>query len=497
MLGLPEQVRGADFAVDAVVGDDQRLRRSREQIDADAAEQLALRFRYIGVAGADDHVDWFDALGAERHGGDGLHAAEHVDLVGAAEMHGGDDRGMRPALVGRGAGDDAGDAGDARGNDRHMCGRDHRVAPARHVAADRVHRDVAVAEHDAGQRLHLQVMHRLFLLLREIAHLRLRELDVVEVAFRHLRNRALDLLRAQAEIRRRPVIELLRQIFDGPVLARIDLGENALHRLAHFRVGGLDRARVHSALEPAGHGVSPLSYPSPFQGRVGPRSGPGWGHIAFRTPPGSLRSPPSPEGEGCFLFNRLRIDRRAGAAGDDQRWPAEEELVDAVFGAVLGELLEIEDLAHAQAHGRDHHPVPGLVGFLGLVRPHLDAPGVRADRGDLLLLAPVAILELHARRIAAGIAAPVALLLAALHLSGAHDDEVATADLDVLILGAFVEFVIGDAFAVLEPVDAAMPRDVEQYAAADHLALGVLDAEHGEAARVDELGVMAVIGLVL
>ena len=57
MLGLAEQVGGADLAVDAVVGDDQRLGRPGEQVDADAAEQLALGFRHIGVAGADDHVD--------------------------------------------------------------------------------------------------------------------------------------------------------------------------------------------------------------------------------------------------------------------------------------------------------------------------------------------------------------------------------------------------------------------------------------------------------
>ena len=112
MLGLAEQVGGADFAVDAVVGDDQRLGRAGEQVDADAAEQLALGFRHIGVAGADDHVDRLDRLGAERHGGDRLHAAEHIDLVGAAEMHGGDDRRMRPALERRRAGDDALHAGD-------------------------------------------------------------------------------------------------------------------------------------------------------------------------------------------------------------------------------------------------------------------------------------------------------------------------------------------------------------------------------------------------
>ena len=45
--------------------------------------------------------------------------------------------------------------------------------------------------------------------------------------------------------------------------------------------------------------------------------------------------------------------------------------------------------------------------------------------------------------------------------------------------------------------DAAEARDVEQHAAPDHLALGILDAEHGKAARVDQLGVVAVIGLVL
>src|SRR5690349_4164152 len=141
-------------------------------------------------------------------------------------------------------------------------------------------------------------------------------------------------------------------------------------------------------------------------------------------------------------FNRLRVDRASRAAGDDQRRAAEEELVDAVLDAVLGELLQIEDLAHAQAHGRDDDPVPRLVGVAGLVRPHLDAPGVGADRSDLLVLAPIAVLELDARRVTAGIAAPVLLGVAALHLSGADDDEIALPDLDVLCPRALVELVI-------------------------------------------------------
>src|SRR5580704_13456135 len=144
------------------------------------------------------------------------------------------------------------------------------------------------------------------------------------------------------------------------------------------------------------------------------------------------------------LFDRLRVDRRAGAAGDDERRTAEEEFVDAVLVAILGEFLEVEDLTHAQPHGRDHHPVPRLVGFRGFIRPHLDAPGIGADRRDFFFLAPVAVLELDARRVAAGITAPLLLADTALHLPGADQHEIAAADRDVLILGAFVELVVGN-----------------------------------------------------
>ena len=253
VLGLAQQIGGADFAVDAVVGDHQRLGRSREQVDADAAEQLALGLRHIGVAGTDDHVDRRDGLGAERHRRHGLHAAEHVDLVGAAEVHRRDDRRMRAALERRRAGDDAFDARDARGDDRHVRRGDHRIAPARHVAADRVHRDVAVAEDDAGQRLDLQVLHGVLLLLREVTDLGLGEPDVVEVSLGDLRNGLLDLGRRQAEILRLPIVELLRQLADGGVLLLVDLREDAFDGAAHGGVRGLDRAGVHPALEKASH----------------------------------------------------------------------------------------------------------------------------------------------------------------------------------------------------------------------------------------------------
>src|SRR5262249_46015195 len=83
---------------------------------------------------------------------------------------------------------------------------------------------------------------------------------------------------------------------------------------------------------------------------------------------------------------------------------------------------------------------------------------------------------------------------AALHLSGANDDEVAAADLDLLLLGALVELVVGNGFTVLEPVDAAEARDVEQHAAPRHLVLGMLDSQHVQPFCIDQL---CVIGLVL
>ena len=57
MLGLAQQIGGADLGIDAVVGDDQRLGRPGEQIDADAAVELPLGLRHVGVAGTHQHVD--------------------------------------------------------------------------------------------------------------------------------------------------------------------------------------------------------------------------------------------------------------------------------------------------------------------------------------------------------------------------------------------------------------------------------------------------------
>src|SRR5262249_58677373 len=59
-------------------------------------------------------------------------------------------------------------------------------------------------------------------------------------------------------------------------------------------------------------------------------------------------------------LDRQGVDRRADRTGDRDRGGDEQELVDLVGRAVVGELLEIEDLAHGHADDRDRDPVPAL-----------------------------------------------------------------------------------------------------------------------------------------
>ena len=62
MFGLAEEVGRAHLAVDAVVGDDERLGRAGKEIDPDAAEELALRLGHKGVAGPNQHIDGRDRV---------------------------------------------------------------------------------------------------------------------------------------------------------------------------------------------------------------------------------------------------------------------------------------------------------------------------------------------------------------------------------------------------------------------------------------------------
>ena len=55
--------------------------------------------------------------------------------------------------------------------------------------------------------------------------------------------------------------------------------------------------------------------------------------------------------------------------------------------------------------------------------------------------------------------------------AGAHQHDVALADLDALLLGRRLQLVLADGLAHVEPALALEVGDVEQHAAADHLVL--------------------------
>src|SRR6266540_1379629 len=177
------------------------------------------------------------------------------------------------------------------------------------------------------------------------------------------------------------------------------------------------------------------------------------------------------------LFDGKRVGGRPDRAGNRDRRRDEQEFVNFVGGAVLGELLHVEDLAHGHSHHRDRDPVPGLVDAgLGLVGPHLAAPGVACEGRKLGALDPFQRLEGEPRRVPSRIAVPAARFQLRFHLPGAHDDEIAALHLHVLRFGRAVEVGAGDGVAVLEDLPAERARHVEKHAAADHPVLGLLDA---------------------
>src|SRR5262249_27589654 len=154
---------------------------------------------------------------------------------------------------------------------------------------------------------------------------------------------------------------------------------------------------------------------------------------------------------------------RTGTTGNDQWRAAEEEFEDAIAGAILRQLPQVEHLSHVEAHGGDDDPVPGLGDVLALVRAPLYAPGIGAEPRPPHVVEPVAGLELEARSIAAGIAAPLAAPLARLHLPGAHQHEVALADLDPLRLGTGIEIRGGNALTIGQRFDALEARHIQQH----------------------------------
>src|SRR3954466_10684607 len=174
-----------------------------------------------------------------------------------------------------------------------------------------------------------------------------------------------------------------------------------------------------------------------------------------------------------LLLDGDRVDRRADGAGDGQGGGGEPEVVAAVLGAVGRERVEVPHLAEEQPHVRDADLVQRLERDVELVGPHLEAPGVGGDAGDLAGVQPVGRGERQPGGRPAGVVAPAAPLgdvaAGAGQAAGAHQQQVSATDTGGLALGGDGGFEVlgGDGEAVRQfAVGADRPADVEQHAAA-------------------------------
>ncbi|MOA23216.1 hypothetical protein D3C78_1438220 [compost metagenome] len=143
------------------------------------------------------------------------------------------------------------------GQHAHVRRSQQRVFPAGDVAAHGVHRHVLVAQHHAGVRLHFHVAHRVPLDLGEVAHLRLGERDVLDLARRQLLAGGLDLRARQAEVRGVPVVELAAVVPYGVVATGFDVADDVFDGSAHLGVVVGLYGGGPAALQIADHGFWP------------------------------------------------------------------------------------------------------------------------------------------------------------------------------------------------------------------------------------------------
>src|SRR5947209_20479969 len=139
--------------------------------------------------------------------------------------------------------------------------------------------------------------------------------------------------------------------------------------------------------------------------------------------------------------------------------------------------------------------VHGLVAVGNLVGPHLHAPRVGGDGGELTLVEPAGRREREPRRVPAGVVAPATLLLAHRHLSGPDEQGIAGTDLHVMRADRGVEILGRDRIPGSQPVHALDARNVEQDATGDDAASHLVDAVLLGSFAADEVGVVAVVEL--
>ena len=233
MLELRRQVGGDEVGARRAIGDDHHLGRTRDAVEADRTEDLALRERHVDVSGPRDHVDARDGRGAVRQRCDRLRAADAVYAVDAGDARRGEDRRRHGAVrAGRRGQHHLGHARYARRDHGHQHGRGIRRAPARRVDARAPHgpREQLQPGRAAGRLRHLPGV--------ELADPLGGELERGAVRGRQAPDGRRDVVLGHGEVlaqRRRPAVEPLAELAQRCVALSRHARADLLHRRALFR----------------------------------------------------------------------------------------------------------------------------------------------------------------------------------------------------------------------------------------------------------------------
>ena len=237
MFRLTGEIRRDDGRIGRAVGNDHRLGRSSDHVDADAAEQHALGLGDIIVAGADDDVGGMAreiAIGKRRHA---LHAAEREHRIGAGQSHGVKDRGI-DALValGRRRRDDVFNARRFCRAHAHNRGRGMGVSPTGHVASGGRHRHETLADDQAVERFGFKRLLGVPLANGKVPDPGVGKPQIILDGLRQ------GLLRVAKPVLGNdnvavPAIELARIIARGVLAARLDFSQHLRHHPRRVGVG--------------------------------------------------------------------------------------------------------------------------------------------------------------------------------------------------------------------------------------------------------------------
>ncbi len=153
VLGLGQQVGRHPGRVGRLVGDDHRLRRPGQPVDADQPEHLPLGQGHEEIARPDDLIHPWNRRRAKGQGGHGLRPAQRIDCRQADGLGRGQNHRRHAAVAPRrGDDDDLGHARHLSRDGRHEQRRRQRRAAAGHVDAHPPQRRHPLAEATAERR---------------------------------------------------------------------------------------------------------------------------------------------------------------------------------------------------------------------------------------------------------------------------------------------------------------------------------------------------------